>query len=110
GSAGPGARLLPDFRGGNRRTHRVRGAGEKPIPSVFTSGSQPTRRNMSMKLSSPIPFTAGAATLLLALTAACSSGGGSSGSGAHAPTVQSNTPVVNAVDVPINANMTATFS
>ena len=63
-----------------------------------------------MKLSSPIPFTAGAATLLLALTAACSSGGGSSGSGAHAPTVQSNTPVVNAVDVPINANMTATFS
>jgi len=63
-----------------------------------------------MKFSSPILTTAGAALLLLAITAACSSGGGSSGSGAQAPTVQSNTPVANAVDVPINARLTATFS
>lgn len=63
-----------------------------------------------MKFSSSILSTSSAAMLLLAITAACSSGSGSTGSGAHAPTVQSNTPVVDAIDVPINASMSATFS
>ena len=48
--------------------------------------------------------------MLLLITAACSSGSGSSTSGAQAPTVRSNTPVVDAIDVPVNASMSATFS
>lgn len=63
-----------------------------------------------MKLSSSILSTTGAAMLLLAITAACSSGSGSSTNPAQAPTVQSNIPVVDAIDVPINASMSATFS
>jgi hypothetical protein len=63
-----------------------------------------------MKSSNSILSTSGAAVLLLAFTAACSSSGGTSGSAAQAPTVQSNSPVVNAVGVPVNASMSATFS
>ena len=63
-----------------------------------------------MKSSNSILSTSGAAVLLLALSAACSSGSGSPAPAAAAPTVQSNTPVVDAIDVPVNASMSATFS
>jgi len=62
-----------------------------------------------MKLSNSILSTSGTA-LLLAFVAACSSGGGGSASGARAPTVRGNSPVVDAVGVPVNAGLSATFS
>lgn len=62
-----------------------------------------------MKSTNSILYGSGAALLLLAFATACSSGGGS-GSGAQAPTVLSNTPIVDAIGVPVNASMSASFS
>ena len=61
---------------------------------------------MSKSPSSPIHAVL--APLLLILAASCSSG--SSGNSNHSPTVLSNVPLGNAVDVPVNASMSATFS
>lgn len=63
-----------------------------------------------MNLSNSILLHSGAVMLLLSLSAACSSGGGSSSPQSGAPTVLSNVPLNHAVGVPVNSNVSATFS
>jgi len=63
-------------------------------------------------MKNPKPILLKSSVLLLALFAACSGGGGGGHSGIPVPKpkVVSNTPVAHAIDVPLNAGVSATFS
>jgi Ice-binding-like/Bacterial Ig-like domain len=62
-----------------------------------------------MKNTNSILIQSAAALLLLSL-AACSSGGGTAPPASTAPTVVSNVPLGQAIDVPVNSSLSATFS